>query len=377
MTSSQSVTLPPASGLLRVAGASEIWVGNGEAARSAIGDELRRLLSPFDRPLLVLDEQLPSSEVLMDAASAVSERTGSVHRQAVRKSVEGVAEIWSAMSVAGSDVVVVAGGGTALDVGGFAACTYRRGTPRINIPTTYLSAVDATVGGKTGIDFGGVKNSVGALAEPLASICYLDLVTTAPFGMRWAGVSEVVKIGMLYNQSVLEAVERLDPASVLVDVDLAHRAITLKSELVRDAEVSRTGLLFGHNVGHALEALTAMNHGLTVAIGMAVELSMAVRLGYTASGALTRLLDLLDHFGLPVTLPDDVDYGALAHAMVKYKLSTPTVSTLVVPRSVGACELSALPQIDNDALPEALRRADEDLRSLLGARSSAHNAATA
>ncbi|MBN1771436.1 MAG: 3-dehydroquinate synthase [Deltaproteobacteria bacterium] len=208
----------------------------------------------------------------------------------------------------GRDTCLVAlGGGVALDLGGFLAATFLRGIPHLLLPTTLLATVDASLGGKTGINRPAGKNLLGAFRVPAAVLADTALLDTLPAREWRGGLAEVVKHAVVADAALFARLEHEGralrrPGSL--DVPTLARAIRVKLDVVaRDPfERGRRRVLnFGHTLGHALEAATGhrVHHGAAVAVGMAVEAELAVRLARFPAADRDRLAGLLAVLGLP------------------------------------------------------------------------------
>lgn len=195
------------------------------------------------------------------------------------------------------DTIVGVGGGALTDVAGFVAATWLRGVESVLVPTTVLGAVDAAIGGKTGINRRG-KNLVGAFWHPTRVIVDLDVLDTVPAPLRLEGDAEIIKAGFIAAPSIIEEYERHGSETPLDLVVPA--AIAVKAEVVREdfREGGRRAILnFGHTVGHAVEIQTQLPHGFAVSVGMVAEAEISRhRYGFDAA----RLADLLFSVGLPV-----------------------------------------------------------------------------
>jgi 3-dehydroquinate synthase len=195
------------------------------------------------------------------------------------------------------DSIVGVGGGALTDVAGFVAATWLRGVESILVPTTLLAAVDASIGGKTGINRRG-KNLVGAFWHPSRVIVDLDHLDGLPDALRLEGSAEIIKAGFIADPSIVEEYAR---NGIDADLDVVvPRAIAVKAAIVRDdfRESGRRSLLnFGHTIGHAVELLAPLPHGLAVSVGMvAAGIVSNRRYGFDAGW----LTDLLFSTGLPV-----------------------------------------------------------------------------
>jgi 3-dehydroquinate synthase len=221
----------------------------------------------------------------------------------------------------GRDSAVVAlGGGVTGDLAGFVASTYMRGVPVIQVPTTLLSMVDSSVGGKTGIGAGPVKNALGTFHHPAAVMIDPELLGTLPRYQRISGIAEAVKAAAIRDAEFLTWIE--DQATALRDgeVDattgLIERSVRVKAQVVAEDPEERglrAVLNFGHTFGHALESLTgfAVLHGEAVAAGMRMEARLGESVGVTAPGVGEKLDHLLARCGLPEVLEPPLDLDEL------------------------------------------------------------------
>ena len=201
-----------------------------------------------------------------------------------------------------SDAIVAVGGGVCGDMAGFAAATYMRGIDFYNIPTTLLSQVDSSVGGKTGIDFCGIKNIIGAFYQPKAVLIDTDVLGTLDGRQFSSGLAEVVKMALTSDGELFEKLEnglwREDIAEVITRALLIKKSVIEKDE--RESGIRRI-LNFGHTLGHGIEALGGLYHGECVALGMIPMCSKEVR---------DRLIPLLSDMGLPTELTNNIDEAA-------------------------------------------------------------------
>ena len=243
-----------------------------------------------------------------------------------------------------TDVLIALGGGVTGDLTGFAAATYQRGMPYVQVPTTLLAAVDSSVGGKTAVDLPTGKNQVGAFYQPSAVLCDPDLMDTLPESEFRCGTAEVIKYGMLGSRDFFESLERHGVRDRLKDVICT--CVRMKRDIVHEDEFDRGQrqlLNLGHSFGHAVEACSRFSilHGEAVAIGMAIITRAAVRRGDCPPEALDRLLALLQRCGLPT----ETDYSAdeLFAALGTDKKLTGSTMHLVIPEDIGRCRIEAMP----------------------------------
>jgi 3-dehydroquinate synthase len=217
------------------------------------------------------------------------------------------------------------GGGMVGDLTGFVAATYMRGIPYALAPTTLLAMVDASVGGKTGVNTPQGKNLIGAFHPPVAVIADPQTLVTLPDREYRGGLAEAVKHGLIAERSYFEWIEstaedilRRDPAAL---AHLVRRSVEIKAEVVSEDEREsgrRAILNAGHTVAHALESASAyrLSHGEAVAIGLVAECALAERMGVAESGLSARVRTLLERLGLPARVPDSLDYSTILQQML-------------------------------------------------------------
>ncbi len=206
------------------------------------------------------------------------------------KKIESVAKIWEFLSENGGDrksLLINIGGGMLTDLAGFAATTFKRGIDFINVPTTLLSQVDASVGGKTGINFKGLKNEVGTFKEPVAVIINTDFLKTIDTQNFKSGFAEMIKHGLIFSTKHLAELKDFDFESINYDLleEIIKHSVNVKEHFVSNDPTEqniRKALNFGHTAGHAFESLAMEQnrpilHGYAVAFGMVAELFLSVK----------------------------------------------------------------------------------------------------
>lgn len=262
-------------------------------------------------------------------------------------SAERLLQFFAEIMMTRGDVVVALGGGVTGDVAGFAAAIYMRGINLVNIPTTLLAAVDASVGGKTGVNLPQGKNLVGAFWQPSLVVCDCGTFDSLPYDVFLDGVSECLKYGVICDRALFEKIVQgaLDGDCL----DVVTRCVEIKAEIVAadEKDTGRRQLLnLGHTIGHAIEVYTeyAVSHGKAVAMGMAGVARMAEGLGLCAMGCAGLLVAMLDRLGLPSDMPDNTQ--ALAEIAMRDKKRHGDKVTLVLPLSIGQCVLHAVPVSD-------------------------------
>ena len=231
------------------------------------------------------------------------------------KNIASVESVWRAALAGSADrkaTFVALGGGVVTDMTGFAAATYMRGVRWIGIPTTLLAMVDASVGGKTGVDLESAKNAVGAFWQPSAVLCDVQYLATEPARGFVSALAEVVKTALIGDPELFtlleENAERIAARDLGLTAELVRRSVRVKARIVSFDEREsglRAVLNLGHTVGHALEAqagYTALSHGEAVSLGLVAALRLGEALGRTPRELRERTIELLSRLGLPASL---------------------------------------------------------------------------
>jgi 3-dehydroquinate synthase len=241
--------------------------------------------------------------------------------------------------------LVALGGGVVGDLTGFAAATYLRGVPCVQVPTTLLAQIDASIGGKTGINHPAGKNLLGAFKQPRFVIADIDVLHTLPRREFVAGLAEAIKAGAILDENLFALLEAELPAILRQDRDLLTRVVRtccqLKALVVAEDETEggyRAILNFGHTVGHAIESLTDYKtflHGEAVAIGMVAAAKVSYRRGLCDESVVRRITRLVDRSGLPTDIPSDLRGEPLALAMRTDKKAASGSIKFVCLESIG------------------------------------------
>jgi len=249
-----------------------------------------------------------------------------------QKSIDMIQLLWREFSGAKLDrssVILALGGGVVTDLAGFAAATYMRGIQCVHLPTTLLGQVDASVGGKVGINFDGQKNLIGSFAPPHAVIADTATLETLPELERRSGLAEMIKHALGFDRDYAEELLALDPRLPLPaeTARLVARSVELKAGIVerdeREAGARRL-LNLGHTVGHALESLSfelekPLRHGEAVAIGLVAEARIAELMGLLSAKDRSQVKNLIGRFELPVRLEWPVSEDAVIERIMQDK----------------------------------------------------------
>lgn len=301
-------------------------------------------ISKYKRVIIIADTQLHSS-FKQQVASLFSRQNTQIKVLPFvcgDKSLTQVTQIWQQMVSFVPDAAVAIGGGTISDLVGFAASTYQRGIPHVLFPTTLLGMVDASLGGKTGIDFGDVKNSVGTVHYPILVVNALEILRTLPKPEFFSGFAEVVKAAVLFDERFFKKLLEYADTADFTDqnpklLEIIMHSASLKMKNSEYAPKHKIKLLYGHAVGHALELSDkgTLRHGDAVAVGMIVEGAIACELGIWNRREWWQQTELLRKLHLPIDLPK-VSIERIIEKMKLYKkLVAENEFALVLPWRIG------------------------------------------
>jgi 3-dehydroquinate synthase len=258
--------------------------------------------------------------------------------------------------------LIALGGGVIGDLVGFVAATYLRGVPYVQVPTTLVSQVDSSVGGKTGVDHPLAKNMIGAFYQPRLVWIDLNLLKTLPPRELRAGLAEVVKYGVIADAAFFDFLEKhyqdllaLRPAPL---IRVVSRSCRIKADVVAQDEREgglRAILNFGHTFGHSIETLTGyrtFRHGEAVAIGMVCAARLSHRLGLCDGSVVSRTEALLQKMGLPTRLPR-LSFSSFFQTLQRDKKVLQGTIRVILPTRIG--EVRILPLPDKKVLKEVLQ----------------------
>lgn len=345
---------------LRTHGADcEITVEPGQLA--SLGDTVRAKAPQAQRVLLVVDDSVTKTHAVI--ARQALERVGlevatiALRATEANKSLATVEKIYSAMLEARlerSSPVVAIGGGVICDIAGFAAATFHRGVPIVMAPTTLLAMVDAAIGGKNGVNLAGrdgaLKNMVGTIWQPSAIVIDPTALATLPERHVRCGLAECIKIAVLRDPSMLDAIRSMPSAvknkdwasaSALIARSAAIKAGIVEADEREDAPAGRALLNLGHTFAHAFELLPALElmHGEAVAIGLCAAAACARMTGRIDAAHEQRWHEVIATVGLPTRLPACVRVGTLLELMQRDKKVLQGRLRLVLPCASGSAEL--------------------------------------
>ncbi len=322
----------------------DVVVGRGllGALPEQLGERVRRVLVIHPRALRLTGDTVRDELT----AAGFTALTAEIPDAEEGKHIQVAAFCWQVLGqndFTRSDAVVSVGGGAVTDLAGFVAATWLRGVKVIHMPTSLLGMVDASVGGKTGINTAEGKNLVGSFHPPAAVLADLDTLNTLPRNELVSGMAEVIKCGFIADPAILDLVEDdpeavTDPQSAVLR-ELIERSIAVKARVVSE-DLKESGLReilnYGHTLGHAIELVErySWRHGAAVSVGMMFAAELARSVGRLGDADADRHRTILESLGLPVTYRKDRWQGLL-DGMRRDKKSRGDLLRFVVLDGVG------------------------------------------
>ncbi|MDD3393866.1 MAG: 3-dehydroquinate synthase [Anaerotignum sp.] len=326
----------------------DILIGKGLLTQ--VGKELAKRISPC-KAAIITDNKVDSlfsatvSHSLAEAGFSQCkfvflQGEGSKHIGTLSDILEFLAE----EEITRQDVIIALGGGVVGDMAGFAAAVYQRGISFVQLPTTFLAAVDSSVGGKTAIDLKAGKNMAGAFYQPKLVLCDINTLLTLPKDIFADGVAETLKYGIIGNEKLFEKVETLDYIQDLEGI--IEICVSMKRDIVMRDEFDngeRQLLNLGHTLGHSIEKLSqfTISHGHAVAIGLYLIANAAEARGIGESGLAERIRKALVKNGLPTKADFTIEEIAQGALMDK-KRRGGTIS-FIFPEKIGRCRIEKIP----------------------------------
>ncbi|HSL46755.1 MAG TPA: 3-dehydroquinate synthase [Anaerolineales bacterium] len=313
----------------------------------------------LQNPIVVTDENVAAlhAERVIDALrgagfvpSLITVPAGEAY-----KTLETVQQLWQGFLQAGLDrksTVIALGGGVIGDMAGFAASTYMRGIPWVCVPTTLLSMVDASLGGKTGFDLPQGKNLIGSFYPPRLVLADPLVLKTLPGAEFISGLAEVVKHGIISDPELFDLCARgMD--CIKDDLEqIVRRAMAVKIKVIEEDPYEkgfRAALNLGHTVGHAVELVSKfeLRHGEAVAIGMVAEAKLAERLSVAEKGLSDIIGEVLINLGLPVRIPEELSRERLIQVMRVDKKKHAKAIRFALPAEIGRVELVEVTDLES------------------------------
>jgi 3-dehydroquinate synthase len=332
----------------------KVQIALGRHHLSAMGeydvvvDSVERLPKSFyQNPVIVTDENVAKhhleriKQILPDAKSIVLP-AGEEY-----KKLESISRLWKSFLENGLDrksIVIALGGGVIGDMAGFAAATYMRGINWIAVPTTLLSMVDASIGGKTGFDLSEGKNLIGSFHPPRLVLADPDLLLTLTDRELISGMAEVVKHGIISDPELFELC-KCGMGWVKDNLEeIVKRAMAVKIKIIEEDPYEngfRAALNLGHTIGHAVELVSKfeLRHGEAIAIGIVAEARYAEQIGVAFNGLADKIGNVLSQLGLPVEIPVEMSVGDIVNAMRVDKKKNANAIRFALPVEIGNVEL--------------------------------------
>ena len=276
------------------------------------------------------------------------------------KTIDTCVGVWNALSDLGADrksLMLNLGGGVVTDLGGFVACTFKRGIKYINIPTSLLAMVDASVGGKTGVDLGALKNQVGVISSGDMVIIDTSYLDTLPQNQMKSGLAEMLKHGLIVDKAYFDKLTDLSKLT-LNDLDeLIHESVDIKKTIVTKDPLEqneRKHLNFGHTLGHAIESYFLSHpekeellHGEAIAIGMILECFISAEILNLPKQDLEYITKALNNIYKPVII-DPSDYDAIIELLKYDKKNEHGNINFVLLDTIGKPKIDCL--VDNELI---------------------------
>lgn len=333
----------------------EVLIGSGLLQKA--GEEVKKVISPC-KAAIVTDStvvHLYEETVRQSLAEAgfsvctfvfpAGEASKNIH------TLSHLLEFLAKEEMTRTDLIVALGGGVTGDLAGFGAAVYLRGIPFVQIPTTFLAAIDSSVGGKTAVDLEAGKNLAGAFYQPKLVLCDTDVLQTLPEVVFADGIAEALKYGVLGDAALFEKIAGGDFRQDMEEI--IETCVSMKRDVVEEDEFDtgkRQLLNLGHTFGHAIEQKShfQMTHGHAVAIGMHLIAKAAEAKGIAEKGTVVAIAKALEQNHLPKETtfsPAEVAEGTLRDK----KRRGGTIS-FVFPRKIGACEIVKIPVEEVEAL---------------------------
>lgn len=333
----------------------EVLIGSGLLQKA--GEEVKKVISPCkaaivtDSTVVHLYEETVRKSLAKAGFSVCTfvfpagEASKNIH------TLSHLLEFLAKEEMTRTDLIVALGGGVTGDLAGFGAAVYLRGIPFVQIPTTFLAAIDSSVGGKTAVDLEAGKNLAGAFYQPKLVLCDTDVLQTLPEVVFADGIAEALKYGVLGDAALFEKIAGGDFRQDLEEI--IETCVSMKRDVVEEDEFDtgkRQLLNLGHTFGHAIEQKShfQMTHGHAVAIGMHLIAKAAEAKGIAEKGIASVIAKALEQNQLPketTFFPAEVAEGTLRDK----KRRGGTIS-FVFPKKIGACEIVKIPVEEVEAL---------------------------
>ena len=326
----------------------EVIGGDGNLSKIAVGDVLSTLsewLPEGKRVIIITDANIHRNyQTLIDQYENIIIGFGETNK--TLQTVEKVCSKLIELNVDRSCFILGIGGGIVTDVTGFIASIYMRGLKFGFVATTLLSQVDASIGGKNGVNLDGYKNMIGVFNQPEFVLCDTAILKTLPNREFKAGMAEIIKAAMISDHDLFEKLEKLDATTLKNNPELLAEIITaaieIKAKIVMADETEqgvRKKLNLGHTFAHAIEKCSHNSslHGEAVSIGVVIISDLALRMGHITEEYRERVVNLLTKFELPTTT--DIKTHKLLKALRSDKKREANGISIILPVGYGSCNI--------------------------------------
>jgi 3-dehydroquinate synthase len=315
--------------------------------------------SPMQNPIIATDDNV--AKFHLEKMKSVLQASGFEPKVVIvpageaHKNLETISALWKSFLENGLDrksTVIALGGGVVTDMAGFAASTYMRGINWIAVPTTLLSMVDASLGGKTGFDLPEGKNLIGAFYPPKLVLADPQLLSTLPEAELISGMAEVVKHGIISDPELFNLCSRgLDWVKNNLE-EVVKRAMAVKIKVIEEDPYEkgiRAALNLGHTVGHAVELVSKfkLRHGEAVAIGTVAEAKYSARVGLADIGLVDAITESFKSLGLPIQIPKEMPREEIIRAMRVDKKKNAKAIRFALPVEIGKVELVEVTDLES------------------------------
>ena len=283
----------------------------------------------------------------------------------INKTIDTCVGVWDTLSELNADrksLMINIGGGVITDLGGFVACTFKRGISYINVPTTLLSMVDASVGGKTGVDLGHLKNQIGVISNPDLVLIDTKFLDTLPKEQMRSGLAEMLKHGLITGDRYWNKFQDLSKLSLDNLDELIHESVIIKRNVVEEDPFEdgiRKTLNFGHTLGHAIESYylsnpnkTTLLHGEAIVIGMILACYISTELVGFPKETTLEIKNLFLSYYDKITIDKD-DYPAIIELLKYDKKNNHGNINFVLLEAIGTCKIDCL--VDNQLIIDAFK----------------------
>lgn len=323
--------------------------GNRTRSNILIGERLENLYQyiPGSRPIIITDVNVQKI-CLMDSMPGDIITIGTGEKIKTLKTVQDIYTRLVTLGAGRSSFIVGIGGGIVCDIAGFVASTFMRGVRFGFVATTLLAQVDASVGGKNGVNFNGYKNMIGVFNQPEFVICDPDLLKTLSEREILCGFAEIVKHAAIGDADLFAFLEQNHENARALDGQIIERlvldSVTLKSSIVSRDETERGErriLNFGHTFGHALEKVMGVPHGEAVSMGITIASALSVKRGLLAVEDERRILSLMKHLKLPTRI--ESEHEQLFDALEKDKKRESNFINFVLLDGIGTAVVEKIP----------------------------------